>query len=382
MQYEQETPLSDFEEVMGEDSDYSSDEKSDYSYTYQEEKDLTVLPENTPRSSFTDVEAQQIPDYVSMESFHDIAIYQDGKRISIVSENTSKSSITSIEEEYTFKKRSQDINTFQDKDESLVVPKNTPKFSVVDKEGESTDDYAPRRHHLNTNITDYNLQISSDESDDLLSKPKHSETKKKGLKKNTFADKHMRLGELLKLRIFSKRSANSIEEEEDPLLNDKSNLEATFSTPHGHVRSRSISSDSNSSSTVTQKISLVPPLHLSSLDSDSMSSGTRNTSWNVRYEIVRESSSTATNNYENNLKTDRSDSTLSSSSVHKSSGSLLRSKDEEYLGITDDVNTLRSYLSNTLQIIACFVIFQIFKVTINTTHTNEKSERITKVQTI
>lgn len=215
------------EELLEPDSDYSSDIKTDYSYTYQDEKDLSGVEEITARSSLTDTEAQRIPDYASMESYRDAGV-------------------------------------------------SAPDYELPVREEES-DDWSELRQRID----------------------KLKPTPKKRPSKDTFAKAYNRLGEFLKLRLLS---SSSSEEEENQLLLDESVLEATFSTPPADEEISSFYSDSRSSSEMIRpahRAIKVPPLHLSSLDSSSdISTARRRIFRNVKYEVVKEASSSTSTSYE------------------------------------------------------------------------------------
>lgn len=59
--------------IMQTDSDYySSGNETDYSYSYQNEKDITTPSSQPSQRSFVDIEKQHYPDYASMESFREM----------------------------------------------------------------------------------------------------------------------------------------------------------------------------------------------------------------------------------------------------------------------------------------------------------------------
>lgn len=289
------------------DSDYSSGEKTDYSYTYQEQKDVTSVQETASRSSFIDPEMQNIPDYASMGSYRDIS------------------------------------TTTSDYDLSGSPDESDEPFEFVKK-----------------------MPIPSHKKEAVISEKQPSKT--------SFANMQKRLKDFLKLQL-SKGSSSQAEEEEQLLPSeDESVLEATFSTPRAD-ESTYLSHYSSSDSDYTEshsKTQAVPPLHLSSLDSgSSFSSGYRKMFQNIKYEVVRETSSSTstTHDYRKGI---RSNTDSSASSLRK------RPNTSRYLpclsrsGMKDKIDR-KQWLTSSCE-------FQMAKVLIIVIHTDGKRESITKTQ--
>lgn len=194
---------------------------------------MSVKPEISPKSSFVDIEAQRIPDYASMEIYHDVTGTAGGK-----------------------------------------------VFSSEDESDESSE----------------------------LRKAKKVQPSTSRRPKGAFSGAYNRLGDFLKSHVLYKSSSDDSEEEESPLLQERFLFKSTFSSPRSDDSVHSIYSDSytrSDMSRLSRRSNIVPPLHLSPLDSSSSVSATQRSLFkNVQYEVVREiSSSTSTSSeYGGNLR--------------------------------------------------------------------------------
>lgn len=265
------TPSTGVEPQM--DSDYSSGEETDYSYTYQEQKDVGVPQESTYKTSFYDIEKQHLPDYASMDSYRDT---------------------TSTTPDYDLSR------TVYESDESsefehLETFTESKKGPTVLKKRVSLED--PQDHLKEFIKLKMFTKAPPSTTQDTFTGPREgSMVLKKRIATGSFANMQDRLKEFVRLKVFTKASPSTIEEEH-PLLEDGSVLEATLSTPRssGKARSRySTYSSSESDFAKSEKHqNVVPPLHLSSLESTEFSTSHRSDLFrNVKYEVVREVSTT------------------------------------------------------------------------------------------
>lgn len=261
-----------FEGQLAADSDYSTGGDTDYSYTYQDQKDVAAVQETTSaKSSFVDPEMRSMPDYASMGSYRDITT-----------------------PDYDWSEESEESLELKRKSSGVSYKKEDKKKSIVT----------------------------------ITSKPS----------KDSFADVQRRLKDLLKLPVFTKTSTTSVEEEEHLLADDDSILEATFSTPpRDEIRHLSLSEFDSSSEVdlVGSRHLPVPPLNLSPLSSrSSFSNAYQKMFQNIKYEVVKETSSSTSTSYEYRHQ---SRSNASSSSLRRRQNTKRytpRSTYVGYLGVT------------------------------------------------